>query len=70
LTPTVSWILELLLRTPADTANDSGKTIIEQLQAFFARQGDFNKRLEEWLEEHLQGQGRDNTSTAQKKRFS
>ena len=63
-TPTVSRVLEPLLRTPVDTANDSGSTVMEQLQAFFARQGDFNKRLEERLEEHLQGQGRENTPTA------
>lgn len=69
-TPTVSRVLEPLLRTAIDTANDSGNTVTEQLQAFFVRQGDFNKRLEERLEEHLQGQGRENTPTAQATRFS
>lgn len=69
-TPTVSRVLEPLLRTPVDNANDSGSSVMEQLQAFFDRQGEFNKRLEERLEEHLQDQGRENTSTAQATRFS
>lgn len=69
-TPTVSRVLEPLLRIPVDTASDSGSTVMEQLQAFFDRQEDFNKRLEERLEEHLQGQGRENTPTAQATRFS
>lgn len=69
-TSTVSWVLEPLLRSPIDSANDIGSTVMEQLQAFFARQGDFNKRLEEWLKEHLQGQGRENTQTVQATSFS
>ena len=69
-TPTVSRVLEPLLRSPIDSANDIGSTVMEQLQAFFARQGDFNKRLEERLEEHLQGQGRENRPTVQATRFS
>ena len=69
-TPTVSQVLEPLYRTPVETANDSGSQVMEQLQAFFARQGDFNRRLEERLEGHLQGQGRENRPTAQATRFS
>lgn len=69
-TPTVSRVLEPLYRTPVETANDSGSQVMEQLQAFFARQGDFNRRLEERLEGHLQGQGRENRPTAQATRFS
>lgn len=69
-TPAVSRVLVPLLRSPIDSANDIGSTVMEQLQAFFARQGDFNKRLEERLEEHLQGQGRENTPTVQATRFS
>ena len=68
-TPTVSWVLEPLYRTPVETANDSGCQVIEQLQAFFARQRDFNRRLEEQLEGHFQGQGRENRPTAQATRF-
>ena len=69
-TPTVSRVLEPLYRTPVETANDSGSQVMEQLQAFLARQGDFNRRLEERLEGHLQGQGRENRPTAQATRFS
>ena len=69
-TPIVSRVLEPLLRTPVDPANDTGNRVMDQLQAFFARQGEFNKRLEERLEKHLEGQGRENTPTAQTTRFS
>ena len=69
-TPTVSRVLEPLLRSPIDSASDIGNPVMEQLQTFFARQGDFNKKLEERLEEHLQGQGRENTPTVQATRFS
>ena len=69
-TPVVSRVLEPLLRTPVDTANDSGSSVTVQLEAFFARQEDFTRRLEERLEEHLQGQGRENRPTAQATRFS
>lgn len=73
-TSTVSRVLEPLLKSPIDSANDIWSTVMEQLQAFFARQGDFNKRLEEWLKEwpkeHLQGQGRENTQTVQATSFS
>ena len=67
---TVSRVLEPLYRTPVETANDTGSQVMEQLQAFFARQGDFNRRLEERLEGHLQGQGRENRPTAQATQFS
>ena len=69
-TSTPSRVLEPLLRTPVDTSNDIGRPVMEQLQAFFTRQGEFNKRLEERLEEHLQGQGRENIPTVQATRFS
>ena len=35
LTPTVSQVLELLLTTQDDTANNSRSTVMEQLQGFF-----------------------------------
>ena len=69
LTPPASRILKPLLRTQVDNANDSGSSVMEQLQAFFDRQGGFNKRLEEGLEEHLQDQGRENMSTKFSKKF-
>ena len=37
---TVSRVLEPLLRTQVDNANDSGSSVMEQLQAFFDRQGE------------------------------